>query len=167
MLIQWMEKYLNEAEQLIYDNHLDQAMTLMHDLLLEEPGYGRLHNYLGWAHLYYTHNLEQATLHFKMAIRFDENYAAPYQHMGNLLMRNGKHMEAVEYFERGLRKNNANKVALLEGIAHAHELMKAYSKAIKAYKEAMLASIADQEVSNMRAGIKRCRKKRFAAMFTF
>jgi tetratricopeptide (TPR) repeat protein len=166
MVIQWIDKYLNEAEQMIYNNQLEQAMTMMHDLLLEEPGYSRLHNHLGWAHLYYTHDLEKAALHFSMAIRFEETYAAPYQHMGNLLMRSGKYLEAIGYFERGLLQNNSNKVALLEGTAQAHELLKDYRNAIKVYKKAMLASVSDQEVNNMTAGIRRCRKKRLVAMFT-
>lgn len=167
MVLEWMEKYLNEAEQMIYNNELERALIMMNDLLLEEPGYGRLHNHLGWAHLYYTHDLEKAALHFKMAMKFEASYAAPYQHMGNLMMRHNKHAEAIAYYEQGLEKVNANKVALLEGIAQAYELQKMYSLAIKAYQAAMLASVSDHEVNNMTAGIKRCRKKRIVTFFSF
>src|SRR6187549_2283430 len=82
--IDWMEKYMTEAEQLIYDNKIDQGLHMLTDLLYDEPGYGRLHNYIGWANLYYTQNVTQAELHFKMAIRFDETFAPPYLHMGTL-----------------------------------------------------------------------------------
>jgi tetratricopeptide (TPR) repeat protein len=167
MTIQWIEKYLNEAEQMIYNQQLDQAMAMMHELLYEEPGYGRLHNHLGWAHLYYTNDVEKAALHFKMAIKFDESFAAPYQHMGTLLMRNCKYIEAIHYFEQALTKGNANKVMLLENIGQAYELLKEYGNAIKTYKSAVLASVADQEVISLSAGIRRCRKKRIACFFSF
>jgi tetratricopeptide (TPR) repeat protein len=166
-MIEWIEKYLNEAEQMIYNDQVEQAMSIMNNLLFEEPGYGRLHNHLGWAHLYYTSDLEQAALHFKMAIKFEEGFAAPYQHMGNLCMRNSKYAEAISYFEQGLTKTNPNKVALLEGVGQAYELQKEYGKAIKAYKAAILASVADQEVITLNAGIKRCRKKRIVCLFSF
>jgi hypothetical protein len=58
-------------------------------------------------------------------------------------------------------------VALLEGIGQAYELQKEYRKAIKAYKAAILASVADQEVITLNAGIKRCRNKRIALFFAF
>jgi tetratricopeptide (TPR) repeat protein len=167
MTIEWIEKYLNEAEQMIYNDQLEQAMAVTNNLLFEEPGYGRLHNHLGWAHMYYTSDLEKAALHFNMAMKFEESFAAPYQHMGHLSMRNGKYADAIGYFELGLTKNNPNSVALLEGIGQAYELQKEYRKAIKAYKAAILASVADQEVITLNAGIKRCRNKRIALFFAF
>ena len=56
MRIEWIEKYMAEAEQMIARGGLevDQGVSVLNDLLYEEPGYGSLHNHLGWAHLYYT-----------------------------------------------------------------------------------------------------------------
>ena len=164
--IDWMEKYMTEAEQLIYDNKIDQGLHMLTDLLYDEPGYGRLHNYIGWANLYYTQNVTQAELHFKMAIRFDETFAPPYLHMGTLCIRVGRYADAIEYFQRGLTRDQPNRVALLEGIAQAYELRKNYGQAIKFFRDA-LASSAGPESHNFMEGIKRCRKKRWIMMFSF
>jgi len=162
----WIEKYLADAEQLIYDDQFEQAMMILNNLLLEEPGYGRLHNHIGWAYLYYSEELSLAELHLKMAIHFDEAYAAPYVHLGSLYIREGKYSDAVVYLQQGLTKPKANRVALWQSIAQVHELRGEWRKAIAAYKQAMMVSVIDHEVSDLEAGIKRCRRKRVALFFS-
>src|SRR4051812_8544170 len=109
MRIDWVEKYLAQAEQLIYSNNVDGGLRLMNELLYDEPGYGSLHNYLGWAYLYYTADVARAEMHLRMAVKFNEEYPAPYLHMGTLLIRRGKHNEAITFLEKGLQKQNANR----------------------------------------------------------
>jgi len=59
-----------------------------------------------------------------------------------------------------LATSNSHRVALFQNIASACELRKDWRRAIKAYKDALMESVAEYEVSNLQAGIKRCRKKR-------
>jgi len=167
MRIEWMEKYMADAERLIYENKVEEGLVLLNNLLYDEPGYGSLHNHLGWAYMYYTADAAKAELHLKMAMNFDLEFAPPYLHLGVLYMRNGKYSEAVTILEAGLTKPNANRVALLENIAHAYELRCEYGKAIKAFKDAAKASVVSGEMNNLMEGIKRCRKKRVAFLFTF
>lgn len=166
MKIEWIEKYLTEAEGMISGEQVDQGLDLLNKLLYEEPGYGSLHNHLGWAYMYYTSEVVMAEKHLKCAILFDTEFAAPYQHLGNLYIRTGRYNEALEYLMKGLSKPLANRTAMLEGIAHAYELKKVYGQAIRYYKEAM-ASTVGFEFAGLTEGIKRCRKKRWAMMFTF
>ena len=162
----WMEKYLNEAEQLFYDNQVEAGLAMLNSLLYEEPGYSALHNHLGWAYLYYTQDSLKAELHLKMAIHFNASFAAPYQHLGTLYTRSGQYGEAIAYLEKGLQTNKPNKVTMWQNIAHVYELQGEWSAAIKAYKKAMMASVADQEVNNLKAGIKRCRRKWVTLFFS-
>ena len=165
MRIDWIENYLNEAEKLIYDNRVNEGIALMQNLLYEEPGYGYLHNHLGWAYMYYTPNVALAELHLKMAIRSDGEYAAPFVHLGNLMIRCNRYAEAIEYLQRGLQKPSANRVSFLEALGQAWELSGDFPKAIKAYREAMMASLIDQEVTNLNNHVARCRKKRWASFW--
>lgn len=157
--IEWIEKYLANAERMMYENQVDEGLRLLNGLLYEEPGYSNLHNYLGWAYMYYTQESAKAELHLKMAIHFANEYAAPYLHMGALLNRAGRYTEAISYFQQGLMKANANKVALLEGMAYAHEMKSDYSQAIQVYKEGVQSTALQHEVERMAQGVKRCRKK--------
>jgi predicted Zn-dependent protease len=164
--INWIEKHLVEAEQLFYENKVEEGLEMLNSLLFEEPGYGSLHNHMGWAYLYYSNNLERAELHLKMAIRFEASFPAPYLHLGALYIRQGRYSEAIQWLQDGLTKHQPNKVAFLQNIAQAYELRGEWSKAIKAYKEAMMATVAEQEVSNFSASIKRCRRKRLSLFFS-
>ena len=166
MKIEWMEKYMADAERLICDNQIEDGLVLLNNLLYDEPGYGSLHNHLGWAYMYYTAETTKAELHLKMAIRFDAEFTASYLHLGNLYIRMGRYSDALLNLEKGLTIKNANRVAFLESIGHVYELKREYAKAIRAYKEA-LASTVGFEVANLTEGIKRCRKKRWVMMFTF
>lgn len=167
MRIEWMEKYMADAERLIFENRVDEGLLVLNNLLYDEPGYGSLHNHLGWAYMYYTPDVAKAEMHLKMAIRFNAEFAPPYLHLGTLCMRNGRYGEALATLEAGLTKGNANRMALLESIGQAHELRCEYGKAIKAYREAAKASVVSFEVNNLMEGIKRCRKKRVSLFFTF
>jgi tetratricopeptide (TPR) repeat protein len=160
--IEWMEKYMASAEQMIYQNQVDEGLHLLNGLLYDEPGYANLHNYLGWAYMYYTPNAAQAELHLKMAMRFASNYAPPYLHMGALLNRQGKYSGAISYFDSGLTKPEANRVALLEGMATAYEMRSEYAQAIRTYKEAARSSAVQHEVDRLVKSATRCRKKRLA-----
>jgi tetratricopeptide (TPR) repeat protein len=166
MRIEWMEKYMAEAEKLIYNNQIEDGLLMLTDLLYDEPGYGSLHNHIGWAYMYYTADVEKAERHLKLAIHFDASFAAPYLHLGSLYLRMGRYAEALSTLKTGLTKQNANRIAFLESIAHVHELRREYAEAIKVYKEA-LASTVGFETANFTEGIKRCRKKRWVLMFNF
>lgn len=164
MRIEWIEKYMTEAERLIYNNQVEDGLSMLNDLLYDEPGYGSLHNHIGWAYMYYTVDVEKAERHLKLAIHFDPTFAAPYLHLGNLYVRVGRYADALPILKSGLTKQNANMTAFLESIAHVHELKRDYAEAIKAYKEALASSVGF-ETSNFTEGIKRCRKKRWVLMF--
>lgn len=46
----------------------------VNNLLYKEPGYGRLHNVLGWAYMYHTNDARRAELHFAMSMRFAPDF---------------------------------------------------------------------------------------------
>jgi hypothetical protein len=161
MNIEWVEVYMKEAEGLIIGNEVERGMRILNDLLYAEPGYGSLHNHIGWAHLYYTCNMPLAEVHLKAAVKFHPEMPAPYLHLGNLYVRTERHAAAIEVATEGLGRRGANRPALLEVIGQATEMQHAYRKAITAYREASLASMNTFEMNNLTEGIKRCRKKRW------
>jgi len=50
-------------------------------------------------------------------------------------------------------------------MGQAWELRGDFSQAIKAYREAMMASLTDHEITNMTNHVARCRKKRWASFW--
>lgn len=164
MRIDWIEKYMMDAQKLVMENQVQEGLNILDGLLFEEPGYGSLHNHLGWVHLYYTHDLQRAEVHLQAAVKFDAQYAPPYLHLGSLYMRLNKFAEAARVFENGARLASADKSAMLEGLARAQEGMQDYKAAMKSYREAAMASLNDGEMKSLTEGIRRCRKKRLMRM---
>lgn len=167
MKLEYIEQYMKEAEQLIYANEVDRGIALLDSLLYDEPGYGSLHNHLGWAYMYYTGDAARAELHLRMAIRFHPEMQAPYIHLGNLMIRLGKYSEAIQALEVGVTKPDAYRPSYWESIGRACEMKADYKKAIHAYKQALISTLASHEMTAYTEGIKRCRKKRLVLMFTF
>jgi tetratricopeptide (TPR) repeat protein len=165
--IVWMNKLMAEAETMIFNGDVEGGVNVLNGLLYDEPGYGILHNYLGWANMYYVRDMAKAELHFAMAMRFAPDYAPPYLHMGNLMNQTGRYADALLYFQKGLQQPNALRSALMEGIGLAYELTGKYSEAIRAYKEAARGSAGDFEIDRFMNGVKRCRRKRVAFFFSF
>lgn len=162
----WIENELAYAEKMVVEGRVEEALNVMNNLLYDEPGYAPLHNYLGWTYLYYANNLDRAELHFRTALRFAPDFAPPYIHLGNLSMRKARYAEAIEFLREGLTKPEAIRVVLLETMAQAYEMLGDYRNAIRAYKEAAIASVVDFEVDRMLKSAKRCRKKRLAMLFS-
>ncbi len=167
MKLNWIERYLAEAERMILDDRIDEGLSLLNNLLYVEPGYGSLHNHLGWAYLYYTEDLTRAELHLKMAVKFDETFGPAYLHLGDLYIKQARYSDAIACSQAGLAKAMGHRVGMLQNLAQAYELRKDWRLAIKTYKEALLVSVGEYEVSNLVAGIKRCRKKRAVLFFGF
>ncbi|MBS1506973.1 MAG: hypothetical protein JSS79_10015 [Bacteroidetes bacterium] len=165
--IEWMEKYMQEAEQMIYNNQVDEGLRVLNNLLYDEPGYGNLHNHIGWAYLYYTGDLEKAELHLKMAVKFNPEFAPPYLHLGSMYNRTGRFATAIDWLQKGLAKPSASRFAFLQALANAYEMNGDFRMAIKTYKEAAVASVVTHEVNMLMEGVKRCRKKRLALFFSF
>lgn len=163
---EWLENYMGEAERLIVENRTVEGLDLLQGLLYEEPGYGPLHNHLGWAYLYYSTDVERAELHLKMAMKFAPDFPAPYLHMGQLMIRLGRYAEAIHALEGGIKKPDANQVAFQESLGRAWEMRSEFGKAKSAYKKALLASMSEHEMSGLQESIKRCRKKSWVLFFS-
>ena len=169
MRIEWIEKYMYEAERMIVQggHEMQSGLDILNGLLYEEPGYGSLHNHLGWAHLYYTFDFAQAELHLKTAVRFHPEFQAPYLHLGTLYLRQGRYQEAIDILTTGLTKPQANKTSMLDIIGQSYEMLQEYGRAIKAYREAKLFSMSTGEMNIFSDGIKRCYRKRWASILKY
>lgn len=138
----------------------ERALKLLDRLLYEEPGYGRLHHTLGVIYLQYAEDTTMAEAHFRMAIRFDPEFADPYWYLGELLRQEDRLDDAINVYLKGIEARRARKSDLLAGAGQAYELKKKYRKAIRHYKEALSHSADSSDCRALEQSIKRCRRKR-------
>jgi len=157
--IKWIEEYIKHALELAWLEGHEPAIKLLDKLLFEEPGYGRLHNTLGFIYFNYAEDLKKAEVHFRMAIRFSPKLAELYRQLSQLLKQEERHDEAIEICTKGLKAKQANKSKLLESVGQAYELKKKFTKAIRHYKTALSHSAELWECKVLEENIKRCKRK--------
>jgi tetratricopeptide (TPR) repeat protein len=157
--IKWIDEYIEEAKRLVYNEEHEQALKILNNILFEEPGYARLHHTLGCIYFYQAEETKRAEQHFRLAIRFDPEYAESYGDLGQLLSDDERLDEAIHIYSQGMNAKKANKTQLLSNTAKAYELKKKYSKAIKHYKEALGHSAELWNCLTLEESIKRCRRK--------
>jgi hypothetical protein len=78
-----------------------------------------------------------------------------------LYYRQARYAEAIDILKAGSTKPFAYKTSMLDMIGQSYEMQKEFKLAIKAYREAMLSTLASHEMNTYSESIKRCRKKRW------
>jgi tetratricopeptide (TPR) repeat protein len=157
--IKWNDEYIEEANRLVYNEEHEQALKILNNILFEEPGYARLHHTIGCIYFYQAEETKKAEQHFRLAIRFDPEFAEPYGDLGQLLSDDERLDEAIHIYTQGMNAKKANKTQLLSSTAKAYELKKKYTKAIKHYKEALGHSAELWNCLTLEESIKRCKRK--------
>jgi tetratricopeptide (TPR) repeat protein len=108
--IDWIEKYLEEALRLAWDDGPEPALKLLDGLLNDESCYARLHHTLGIIHFSCTENLAKAEQHFSLAIQFDPEFADAYWYLGKLLADNDRINDAVIIYKKGMKAKEMQKL---------------------------------------------------------
>lgn len=157
--IKWIEAYLEEALKLAWMEGHEPALKLLDRLLYEEPGYARLHYTLGLIYFDYGDDLQRAQQHFKMAIRFDKEFADSYWYLGRLLADDDRLDEALQIYKQGMKAKQAKKAHLLEQVGKTYELKKQFNKAISRYQKALRHSAELWHCLVLEESIKRCKRK--------
>lgn len=74
-----------EADHLISNNEISEAIELLERILLEEPGYGKAHNALGWIYFHKLDEYVKAENHFRAGIRMEPDLPMNYLNLVYLL----------------------------------------------------------------------------------
>ena len=157
--IQWIEEYLKYTMEVVWLEGYERALKLLDKILYEEPGYSRLHNTLGIIYFKHADDLKKAEQHFRLAIRFNPNFAEPYNYLTEVLKQDERHDETIEVCIAGLKSERANKSLLFENLGNAWELKHHYRKAIKSYRKALSHSAELWNCRVLELSIKRCKRK--------
>lgn len=158
--IKWIEQYLEEALRLAWQEGHEPALKLLQGLLLEEPGYSRLHYAIGMIYFDYAEDNLSAEKHLRLAIHFDATFADPYWYLGKVLATDEKLDEAIAVLKAGLKAKQAKKSLLLAEAGKAYELKLKFKKAIEHYRKALTHSAELWNCIALEESIKRCQRKR-------
>jgi tetratricopeptide (TPR) repeat protein len=148
-----------EADTLIKEKKITEAISLLEAILVEAPDYGRAYNHLGWIFETQYRDFIKAEDMYKRCIALDPNYTPIYLNTSILLSTLGKYDEQKELLAKALTVPGIDKPGMYNEMAIACEMQGQYDEAIENYKTAIRLSLVDANIDTYMASIERCKKK--------
>ncbi|MBX7095094.1 MAG: hypothetical protein K1X56_10245 [Flavobacteriales bacterium] len=157
--ISQIEELFLEADRALDEGNMAEGKKLLEEILAEEPSFGKAHNHLGWLYKTKYQDYKTAEKHFRLALKFDPEYAPTYFNYAYMLRDLGRLNELEEILQRAEKIEGTNKSAVYDEFGSLFELRSDYTNAIRYYKKAIALSLNDKVIADLRLHIKRCRKK--------
>lgn len=156
-----LEKYIKTAEKAFEEKDFMEGMRLLEEALTIEPHFGKAYNHMGWLYLYHLNDWDKAESYLKLALKFSPKYSAPYIHLSYMLFEKGRFDELNELLKNALDVGGVQKSFIFNEYGQIDKARGKYSQAIRNYKTALQWSFNDQDITECKNHIKRCKKKRW------
>lgn len=75
---EFLESEFLRADQLIAQDLIEEAKSVLINILAEDPNFGKAHNHLGWIFERKENNPQKAEMHYKIAIETAPDYGSGY-----------------------------------------------------------------------------------------
>jgi hypothetical protein len=160
-----LENYIQKAEKAFESNDFVKGMEYLEEALMSDPHFGKAHNHMGWLYIYHLKDWTKAEKHLGMAMRYTPGYAPVYIHLSGMLLEQGRFEDLEKLLEKAQGVGGVQKAFVYNTKARIQEIKGRYKKAIALNKQAVKWCLNDQELNNLKAEIKRCRKKRQIKLF--
>ncbi|MBL0737418.1 hypothetical protein JI750_11000 [Flavobacterium sp. GN10] len=158
--LSFYENQFIKADSLISEGNSADAKELLEEILSQYPDFGKAHNHLGWIYYNKLSDYERGIYHYKLAMKFDSKYSAPYLNYTYLLIDIGRYAEAKEHVNFTLvTLENADNSSYNSELGRMAEYENQYIEAYKFYKEAKKNALNPNFIDNMKANMKRVKDK--------
>jgi len=154
------EDLLFEADGLIRDNKISDAVALLENIISRAPDFGKAYNHLGYIYETKLKELEKAEKMYRQCLAYTPEYPAVYFNLSIVLSSLGKFDEQQILLEKALAIPGVDKATIYNEIGIMHELKQDFNKAIEHYKKAINSTLLDNNLDIYKKSIERCRTKR-------
>ena len=156
----FLEEKFIEADNLIKDNLLSEAVNTLNDILSEAPDFGKAHNHLGWIYETKIKDYTKAEEHYKLALKFSPEYTAVYYNYSILLSTLRRFDELLGILDKALHVSGINLSTIYNEYAIMYESQGKYDDAIKYYKLYVQNSYDNKMIETAADSINRCKRKK-------
>lgn len=153
------EKKFIEADELIKEKRIDEAINLLHEIIEETPSFGKAYNHLGWIHETKLGSLKKAEECYKLALQYDPSYRATYYNYAIVLSTSKRYSELEDLLRRAQSVQGIDMATLNNEYAIMYEAQGYYEQAIDHYKKYIAELFNDNSIDTALAAIERCKKK--------
>ncbi|MFM1999497.1 MAG: hypothetical protein RL204_1444 [Bacteroidota bacterium] len=149
-----------EADALIKEKKITEAISTLEIILVEAPDYGRAYNHLGWIYETQYKDYAKAEDMYKRCIAYDPNYTPIYLNTSILLSTLGKYDEQRELLQKALLVPGIDKPGIYNELGISSEMQGAFDEAIDHFKMAARLSLVENNIDLYLSSIARCKKKK-------
>lgn len=148
-----------EADALIKEKRITEAMGVLEALLTEAPGYGKAYNHLGWIYETWYRDHKKAEEHYRKCMALSPEYTPVYLNLSITLSTLGKFEDQQKVLASALEIPGIDKPGIYNELGIMHELKGEYPQAMINYKDAIRFSLVDANVDLYASSLERCKKK--------
>jgi tetratricopeptide (TPR) repeat protein len=153
------EDLLLEADELIRQNKISDAIHLLEGIIAEAPDFGKAYNHLGWIYETKLKDFESAEKMYRQCLAYHPQYPPVYLNLAIVLSTLGKFSELEELLRKGLEVPGVDKAAIYNELGIMFELKLAFALALDHYRQAIAHSLNDTNVELYMKSMERCRNK--------
>lgn len=158
--LSYYENQFIKADSLISDGNIADGKELLEEILSQYPDFGKAHNHLGWIYYNKLSNYDKGIYHYKLAMKFDPKYPAPYLNYTYLLIDIGRYEEAKEHISFTMQSlENFDSSSYNSELGRMAEYESQYTAAYNYYKLAKKNALNPNFIDNMNANMKRVKDK--------
>jgi tetratricopeptide (TPR) repeat protein len=154
------EDMLFEADALIKENRISEAISLLENIIASSPDFGKAYNHLGFIYETKLKELDKAEKMYKQCIAYTPDYPAVYLNLSIVLSSLGKFEEQRQLLDKSINVSGVDKASIYNEMGIMYELQAEYNKAIEHYKLAIRHTLIDNNLETYKKSMERCRTKR-------
>lgn len=154
-----LDELFFEADNLIAQKKISDAVNLLEGILNEDPQYGKAYNHLGWIYETKYKDYPKAEEYYRKCLEFTPDYPAVYLNISVVLSHLGKWKELEDVLNGALLVPGVDKATIYNEFGIMNELQGKFEAAIENYKTAIRFSLSDVNIDTYYASTKRCIKK--------
>lgn len=154
-----MEDLFLEADRLISEQRIGEAVSKLNAIIQEMPDFGKAYNHLGWIYETKYKDYPNAEKYYKQAIEYSPDYHAGYYNYAIVLSTLQKWDELQALLEKALKVPGINKGTIYNEYAIMYEGQGKYKEAIDAYKKYAANTYDSKLLDTAKDSIERCKKK--------
>ncbi len=154
-----LDEMFFEADSLIVQKKISDAVNLLEAILNEDPLYGKAYNHLGWIYETKYKNYIKAEEYYRKCLEITPDYPAVYLNISVVLSHLGKWHDLEQILNGALVVPGVDKATIYNEFGIMNELQGKFEEAINYYKTAIRFSLTDATIDTYYASTKRCIKK--------
>lgn len=144
-----------EAERLIDERHIVQAVSLLEAIIEEQPDYGKAHNHLGWLYEHEYKDFSRSEKHYRAALTFAPDYPNVYLNFSILLSRLERFDDLEDLLQKAQKVIGIKKAEVYYEYGIMNEMKGDYGAAFDFYKKAIFHSLVNKDIETYNDAISR------------